>query len=137
VDLQTGEVEELPESQGMWECACSPDGSYVASHLKDSTNIAVYDVNSQSWTGLEGCRGEALVWSEDSAYLYFCDEHLSLYRVRIEDNRLEKVADFGDLGTKGPSFRESRWYTFDPEGELLALRLSGTTEIWTLDLEAP
>jgi serine/threonine protein kinase len=138
VDLDTGKVEEIPRSEGMWECAWSRDGRFIASHRADSALIVLFDVTNQQWIELNACRGSRLSWSEDGRHLYFYHEK-KLFRVSVEEFAVEEVADFnnvaiGPLASLDPN---QWWYGFDREGSLITLRPLGTTEIYALDFEAP
>jgi len=140
IDLDTEEMEELPDSEGMWECACSPDGSYIASHEAGSDSIVIFDDKQKAWTPLTGCEGGVLTWSADSLYLHFYGRDQRIYRVHVEDRTVMEVADLSRVATRTllASLGTDRWwYGFDPEGSLITLRPLGGTEIYALDFEAP
>jgi serine/threonine protein kinase/Tol biopolymer transport system component len=134
VDLETGEIEELPDSEGKWQCAWSPDGRYIAAHEADSRDFTVFYVQEGNWRPLKGCRGVRPTWSADSRNLYFARSPSMICRVRIEDEHLEEVADMSEVK---PRFVDRWWWGLGPEGALLMTRQLETPEIHALDLEEP
>ena len=71
-------------------------------------------------------------WSKNSDYIYFLHEEdqPSVMRVRIQDHKVERVADL-------KSFRQtgfwSVWLGLAPDDSPLLLRDIGTQEIYALD----
>jgi Tol biopolymer transport system component len=74
-------------------------------------------------------------WSPDSRYIYFKNNPgQDLYRVYIQDGRLERVASLSRLKAAIPGLG---WVGLAPDGSLISTRDSGGTEIYALDWEAP
>jgi eukaryotic-like serine/threonine-protein kinase len=134
LDLATGELSELPGSQGLFSPRFSPDGSHVAALSFDGLRLMLFDFGLGKWTELykEGVIGYP-TWSRDGRHIYF-DTGSEIRRVRVDDGHFEVVASLKGVGRTG-SFRE--WFGLDPDDSFLILRDVGTHEIYGLDWEAP
>ena len=130
VDLETGQIEDLPDTVGMWGAMWSPNGKYIASHLSGSLKLSLFDRGAKNWVTLEDFEGEHFTWSKDSNSLYHVNSS-TLYRLLLEDQIVEEVAimDFRGLN------ENFRWYCFSPNGELLAPRDLSDTELYSLDFK--
>jgi len=97
----------------------------------------LFDFQTQKWTELmRGSIGWP-EWSSDGKYIYVMYYHggIDIFRVRLSDHRVEQVADFKSLVLTG--WDVGNWYGIAPDGSLLVLRGTGTTDVYSLDWEAP
>ncbi len=78
-------------------------------------------------------------WSADNKYVYF-DTGFSadpaVYRVRIADRKLERLADLKKPPARVVTDRLS-WSGLTPEGSPLLMRDVGAQEVYALDFESP
>ena len=77
-------------------------------------------------------------WSADSKWVYFdtgFSKDPAIYRIRIADHRLEKVASL--QGFRRVINPWSLWMGLTPDGSPLVLRDVGSQEVYALDFEAP
>jgi dipeptidyl aminopeptidase/acylaminoacyl peptidase len=143
VDLKSGEVEDIPESEGLKAAVYSPDGRYIAAQRTGGDEagfLALYDAETESWSTVPNAHPrDVLLWSHDSKYLHFTGPPRTLYRLQIATQTVEEVTDFDDFGAQSPLAwgKHSFWFTFDPNDDLIACRLMGAVEIYKMDLELP
>ena len=135
-EISTGEVTELPASQGLACPECSPDGEYIAALRReqpDDSQLVLFDTSNQLWDTLDRCDYMGFSqWSADSRYLYYFREG-GLRRIQIEGQKIEEVAKLGPIEINS----WLPWWRLDPDGNLLVLRSLNKTEIYALDFEAP
>ena len=137
LDLRTHQVSVVPGSEGLFSAHWSPDGRYLAAVTADRENLVLYDFKVQKWTELTKITAAFPNWSRDGNYVYFHSfgGDTSLYRVRISDHKLEKIASLKGIrltiGTVGT------WCGLAPDDSPLLLRDVGTQEIYALDLQLP
>jgi len=133
-DLESGRVESLPGSKGLFSPRWSPDGRYLAALEHDSLRLSLYEFSVRRWRPLLSSRSFVgyPAWSRDSASL-FVDEGTIRVRVRIADGRKETVRSYSDLRRQITSL--GSWVDNAPDGALLALRDTSLDEIFALELE--
>ncbi len=68
--LDTGTVDEVPQSEGLFSPRWSPDGRFVAALSLDQRQVRLFTLASRQWTTLPVHSGADPVWSPDSRYLY-------------------------------------------------------------------
>ena len=73
-----------------------------------------------------------LTWSRDGQDIYFVTAD-SIFRVRVTDGKLEKLAS----PENGSGIQHSPWFSLAPDDSPLVLRDMSTQEIYALDWEAP
>jgi Tol biopolymer transport system component len=141
VDLDTEEIDEIAGPKKMSWCAWSPDGRSIACN-RGYNRVFLYDVENETWTELESCKGMGPSWSADGRYLYFFNIfNRTLGRMSMSDGKVEEVADLSDVVRRqliGLGTYSDQWpYSFGPHGELITLRAPGRAEIYAMDLELP
>ncbi len=136
LDLSTNRVSTLPGSKGLYSPRWSPDGRFAVALPNDSTRLMLYDFEKQNWNELmQGSIGWP-AWSNDSKYVYVMDYRggFVILRVRLWDSKIEQVADFRTLVLTG---FEGNWWDLAPDGSPLVLRNTGTTDLYSVDWQAP
>jgi hypothetical protein len=75
-------------------------------------------------------------WSKDGRYIYFAGypDDPSVFRVRLSDHYLERVASLTNLQPTGLA---GFWMGRAPDDSPLLLRNAGSQEVYALDWEAP
>ena len=136
LDLQTGNVSQLPGSQGMFSPRWSPNGRYIATLSADSKTVSLFDLKTQKWSELiSGTLGYPN-WSKDGQHLYLLDimGASTVLKVRLSDRKVERVVDlkgFPMTGHYGSSM------TIAPDDSPLIVRDAGTYDVYALDWETP
>ena len=137
-DIKTSGMTIVPGSDGLRLSRCSPDGRYITAITQDGKKIRIYELATGNWSDLATRDVGFLQWSFDNKYVYFdtgTSKELAVYRVRISDRKLEKVADL-------QNFRRSvdpwvSWMGLTPDGSPLLTRDTGSQEVYALDFEEP
>jgi Tol biopolymer transport system component len=132
VDLGTGQVATVPDSQGLFSPRWSPDGGYIAAFSFDSKRLMLFDMAVNRWIELarndEGISWES--WSADGRSLTY-QQGTDIRRMRIADRHTDLVASVKDvdlvLGALGV------WIGSTLDGWPLALLDAGTHDIYALD----
>jgi serine/threonine protein kinase/Tol biopolymer transport system component len=137
IDLRTHKLSEVPGSDGQWLPEWSPDGKYLVALDRELKVISLFDIQSQKWSELLKAKDHIadMHFSHDGKVLYF-EEMPSgtVERVSVIDHKVENVTSLKDL--RRPSMPYwVYWMGLDPQDSLLAMRDTGTEEIYALDWE--
>jgi Tol biopolymer transport system component/DNA-binding winged helix-turn-helix (wHTH) protein len=135
LDLQTGLIRVLPQSEGLFSPRWSPDGKYIAAMSIDQTHLALFDTSNSQWkTLLQEPSLTHPVWSADGRSLYVYDYvgvRKPIYRVSVPNGLVDEVfalADFPAAGTMDYLF-----CGLMPNDQLV-MRTRLTGDLYSLDL---
>ena len=138
LDLDSGRVSDVPDSDGLWSPRWSPDGRYIAAMAgSPPLTIKLFDLQTQKWSTLTEHTGPwgYPTWSHDSKSIYSLKSDKgkwSVQRISVPDGKLGTVVDLSDvhlIGSVGP------WFGLDPNDNPLTFRDNGTSDIYALTLE--
>ncbi len=137
VDLQTGTVSAVPALEGFWSTRWSPDGRSIAAFSADATRLVLFEFATGRWRDLVG--GSEVLnypnWTRDGSHIQL-ERGNSIVRVRVADGHVEPVASLERIALVSTEF--GSWIGIGPDDSPLVLReMSGTTEIYALDVEWP
>jgi serine/threonine protein kinase len=141
IDLRTHAITSVPGSDGLWSPRWSPDGRYIIATPRPADRLMLYDVKSQQWSELLKAPINWPDWSHKGDAVYFSGslhpgEPSGVYRIGISGRKLDQVLSLKDfhqpLGPLG-----SNWIGFAPDDSPLLLRDTGTTDVYSLDLDLP
>lgn len=138
VDLKTTNVETLPGSEQLLSPVRSPDGRFVVANTVDRQKLMLFDFTTRKWSELVSMSIGYTQWSGDSKFVYFdtgSSAGLAFYRVRLTDQKLERVASFKDIRRVFTAF--VAWSGLTPDGSPLLMRDTGTQEVYALDFDVP
>ncbi len=99
VDVATGALQEIPNSNGLFSPRWSPDGRYIAALTLDQRQARLYTVATHTWTTLAVPSGADPVWSPDSRYLFLhasLDPAQPIDRVSIPEGHVDEVVRLAD-----------------------------------------
>ena len=146
LDLKTGKTLMLPGSEGLFSPRWSPDGRFVAAvtMVRDAQSpqkLMLFDFAGQKWRELVRDHQENdPVWSRDGKYIYFSEPRgieVPFYRVRLADQKLERVANVS-LPPRGAQWTRAGYWTGQaPDNSPLFLRDTSIDEIYALELKLP
>ena len=134
LDLATGKSALIPRSEGLVTPHWSPDGKLISAMTLDSMGMKVFSVGSGKWSNLDTGPVAFPEWSHDSRFIYYLKwkGDAALLRMRPGDAKPQFVADVSKEHFTG--FFTS-WMNLDPSDAPLALRDTGTDDIYALTLE--
>ncbi len=98
LDLQTGAVHPVPDSDGLFSPRWSPDGRYILALSLDQRRAELFDVAAQSWRTLPVPSAADPVWAADSRSIFL---HASLSpsqpidRVSVADGHVQELVQLG------------------------------------------
>jgi Tol biopolymer transport system component len=137
LDLQSHQITTLPDSQELFSPRWSPDGKYIAAVRGNSQTLLLFDRSRQTWTEvIQGRNVSFPNWSKDSRYIYFLSwpENPAVFRLRLSDSAVERVADLKDFE---PTGYWDDWMGLDPNDSPLLLRDTGLQDVYAFDTETP
>jgi len=136
LDLKTHRITAVPGSEQLFSPRWSPDGKYIAAIRSNSQSLMLFDRAKQKWTEAFRERNVSFPnWSKDGTYLYFLSwpEAPAVFRMRLSDLQVERVADLKDFQ---PTGYWDDWMGLDPNDSPLLLRDTGLEDVYALDAEA-
>ena len=136
LDVKTHQISTVPGSSGLFSPRWSPDGRYIVAMPFDSRSLMLFDFAAQRWDEIAKTAAGFPNWSKTGEYVYFLHEEgqPSVMRVRIRDQKLERVADLKNFRQAG---YYGVWLGLAPDDSPLLLRDTGAQEIYALDWQAP
>jgi len=132
LDLRTRQMSSIPGSDGFVRPSFTPDGRSVVAN--DKHQISLFDLGQQKWRTLVAIENPFQpTFSRDGRYIYFVTEGKteSIFRLRVTDSKLEKVASRERSSDPHP------WFSLAPDDSPMIVRDMSTSEIYALDWEAP
>ncbi len=96
----------------------------------------LFDFMTQKWAKLANFAAAYPNWSKNGKYVYCLHtaDDLSIVRVRIGDQKLERVASVRDIRFTG---YYGFWLGLTPDDSALVLRDTGNRDVYALNWEAP
>lgn len=134
----TGAVEPIKGSQGLFSPRSSPDGLYIAALPLGQRSLMLFDRRQGMWRTLVAQPAADPIWSRDGQWIYFHDfqgKAQSIYRVRVHDGFVERVASVGDL--QSIEFADFRFVGLTPEDLPLIRARVSTGNLYSATLNAP
>jgi Tol biopolymer transport system component len=137
LELRTHKASVVPGSEKLFSPHWSPDGRYIIAMSNDMQKLMLFDFKTQKWSELTAITAAFPNWSRDGNYVYFHSfgSETALYRVRISDHKLEKIANLKGLRLTIGAW--GTWCGLAPDDSPLVLRDVGSQEIYALDLQLP
>jgi eukaryotic-like serine/threonine-protein kinase len=138
VNLKTLQVTVISDVKDVFLPVCSPDGRYLSATSVDGQKLMLFDFTNRKWFDLVKMNVGFADWSKDSKYVYFdtgLSENPGVYRMRVADRKLERVADL--KGLRRTVFAWIPWSSITPDGSPLVVRDISSQEVYALDFEAP
>lgn len=136
LNLKSGQVSTVPESEGFYGVGWSPAGRYLSAMTSDSSKLMLFDFTTKKW--LELAKGSFAYpgWSHDGKYIYFEDFGKGeIRRVEVSRQKFESVAGITEL--RRPGQYEGIWSAPAYDGSPMLMRDIGIEEIYALDLRLP
>jgi len=141
IDFKTGQITNIPDSDGLFSPRWSPNGRYIAALSPNGTDLMLFDFKTRKWTTwLKEPAGSFSypIWSADSQSLYFDDlvtGSEAIRRVQVGRSEPELVFELESLerypGALGP------WTSRAADGSFMFVRDRSTQEVYQLTLELP
>jgi Tol biopolymer transport system component len=137
LELQSGAIETVPESEGKFNQRWSPDGKWIAATPNDCRGLGIFSLERREWTILTGMRADYPSWSHNSDYLYFWTAldsgEEAIYRVSLASRKTERVASLAGA-RRAVDEVYGRWTGLAPDDSPLILRSTEFRQIFLLTL---
>jgi serine/threonine protein kinase/Tol biopolymer transport system component len=126
-DRESGHVEKIPGTDGLFGSLWSPDGRYLLALDASDDRLFLVDLRTSKRTQIAGPAAWP-TWSPDSQYVYFVRWGVNwIFRVRVPGGREERVLEV--------PFHLAPWpFTVARDGSLILLREHGRYDIYSLSL---
>jgi|GEM_PF-969803 Tol biopolymer transport system component len=134
IDLATGEVRTLPDSEGLMTARWSPDGRHIAAMRPELHQLLVFNMNQQHWRKLADSVDSAdLGWSSDSKSLFaaFAGKDAHIARISATTGKQETVLSLEKLNTYNLTTVHDGVFAVTPDNDLLFSRPAPFTEIFS------
>jgi len=136
-DLESGKVEQLPGSEGLWMSRWSPDGQRLAAITTDRHRLMLYDFGTHLWSTLSSQTVNDFAWDRDGQNIYF-DTRIGLdqiiFKAALGSGKVDKAAVL-------PGFQRTGFLgthlALSPTGQILVLRDAGLSDVYRLDVSLP
>jgi Tol biopolymer transport system component/DNA-binding winged helix-turn-helix (wHTH) protein len=135
LNLKSGQISEVPGSEGLWTARWSPDGRYIAALTQDSRHLMLFDFRTNRWVQLASMNSiEDIVWSRHEAAVYINGEigagDFAIFHVQIPGGKVEQVASLNGRA-------DSDWLGLTPEGAPLVAGVMVGQEVYAMTVEWP
>ena len=136
INITTGKVQTLPDSEGLFSARWSPDGRFIAALHLEQHRLMLFDVKSEKWRQLaEGVNGTDLGWSPASQYLYIdVPGAARIVRIRVADGHQETVLSIGAQDEFNLTDVEDLQFSVGPDDAVITHRQISSPEIFAFDL---
>jgi Tol biopolymer transport system component len=137
IDLATGEVGTLPDSDGLMTARWSPDGRFIAAMNQEQNKVMLFDVKAGKWRKLaDAIPGPDLSWSADSNYLYanIPGTDARIVRIRISDGSRETMFEFRSQDKFDLADSEDTQFSVAPDDSIVLHHRILSEEVYAYDL---
>jgi len=96
----TGKLDTIPGSEGLFSPRWSPDGRYIVAISLGMDRLMLFDTTTKRWTRLADHSCADPVWASTRNLLYFTDyvqKNRQIYRIRIPDGKPERIVSLSDV----------------------------------------
>jgi len=136
--VRTGQVEDVPGSEGLFSPRSSPDGHYIVALSSDSSKLLLYDIIKKTWSTLATSKFAYENWSRDGKSLYaedYPEKIDDVVRVHVPDGKIDRLFSLKDV-PRGFDPWEF-WVGLAPDDSILLMRDRSTQEIYSLEVNFP
>jgi eukaryotic-like serine/threonine-protein kinase len=140
LDLETRKVSTMPDSDGYYAPAWSPDGQYLAGIHNPPKSLAIYSVKTQQWKQLKIFEHDwsFFVWAPDSKSLYFMrdpmavgsGEQTGIYQLTLADGKWELFTKFTGMNPQIEGTQE--FVSITPEGNIATMSDTSVAQIYQM-----
>jgi Tol biopolymer transport system component len=137
IDLATGKVGTLPDSDGLMTARWSPDGRFIAAMNREKNQVMLFDLKSEKWRKLaDAIPGPDLSWSADSKYLYanIPGTDARIVRIRISDGSRETMFEFHSQDKFDLADSEDMQFSVAPDDSIVLHHRNLSEEVYAYDL---
>jgi Tol biopolymer transport system component len=137
IDVSTGTVNTLPDSEGLFTARWSPDGRWIAAIHLEKHELMLFDVKSRRWRKLaDGITGSDLSWSADSKFLYanILGAEASIVRIRATDGVEATVLDLRSQDKFDLVEGDDLQFSLAPDDSVILHRRVHSSEVYAYDL---
>jgi dipeptidyl aminopeptidase/acylaminoacyl peptidase len=137
IDLDTGKVRTLPDSDGLRTARWSPDGRFIAAMNHEQDQVVLFDVKAEKWRKLaDAIPGPDLSWSADSNYLYanIPGTDARIVRIRIADGSKETMFEFHSQDKFDLADSEDLQFSVAPDDSIILHHRILSKEVYAYDL---
>jgi DNA-binding winged helix-turn-helix (wHTH) protein/Tol biopolymer transport system component len=139
LDLESGKLTKLLDSDGLIEPRWSADGRYIAALNPKEKQVLLYDCKQEKWSVLaEANFPSALRWSPSGDALYFQDVdevEESIFRVPMAKRETERVLGLGDILSSGAA--RGIFTGLSPDGSVYVTVDHGDVDVYSVEVKLP
>jgi Tol biopolymer transport system component len=133
VDLETGQVQMVPGSEGILSPRWAPDGKHLAALKCEGGRPVIYEFETGRWTNVDAKVFGFPKWSKDSRYVYgITGNPPVLVRIEIATRKVEEIRTINEFRLAGNIAAGVSW---TPDGEAVVFADHSTSEIYRIEVE--
>ena len=140
IDLATGKVQTLPDSDGLVTARWSPDGRFIAALHLEQHKLMLFDVKTSRWREqAEGIDGADLNWSRDSKCIYAAvhGTGAGVVRIPISTGQRETALDIHAQDKLDLAEVDDLQFSLAPDDSVILHRGIHSEEIYTYEIRKP
>jgi Tol biopolymer transport system component len=133
LDLATGQVHTLPDSEGLSTARWSPDGRFIAAMNAQEHRLMLFDVKTGQWHKLADMNnGPDLSWSADSKYLYanILGAAARIVRIKVSDGQQQTALDLNSQDKLDMAETKDIQFSLAPDDSVILHRRIHSEEIY-------
>ena len=136
IDMASGKIATIPDSQGLGTARWSPDGHHIAALNPVKNELFVFDLARKKWRRLvaERINGNDVSWSSDSKYVYTRSSmsgDTEILRVAVGGGAAQTVLKLDSFGKAAGQL--DIWFSLTPDNALVLNRWLNASEIYALN----
>jgi len=105
VDVASGKISIMPDTQGSTLPSWSPDGKYLVAMTQQPSRMMLYSVETMAWTELKqfDTPWGFWIWSGDSKSIYMrvVEGAVGIYRLSVPSGKWERVSGLDGVNLRG------------------------------------
>jgi dipeptidyl aminopeptidase/acylaminoacyl peptidase len=133
INVNSRQIEQLPNTARLWSPRWSPDGKFVVA-LDENTHLRLYDMATHRSVLLTNFSTGFPEWSRDGNSIYFeNDFSTGWYRVSVAQRKIDLLQTLPALET---ALNSAGWVGMTPAGMVISARTVNSSNLYALEFGA-
>ena len=137
IDLASGQVQTVPNSDGLITARWAPDGRFIAAQHLKKHQLMLFDMRTGKWQKVaDAIDGTDLSWSADSKYVY-ANVHGTdprILRIRVATGEQETILDIRSKDKADMAEMDDLQFSLGPNDTVILHRRIHSEEVYSYEL---